>query len=331
MMKDAALLPGSMRHALPACLLAVLLLGLSGCSTSRPLPTPEHHNFCALNPGGMPPQSAPDDCLKEICREGRLERVEDLTETAPVSDWAEEGFCLFHPFDCYGALAIRDHVRQWEQDKARDGLWDRASLQGGLGDAARHAYLACLLTERYGGTFATGLLNAHEEDSTVMFSIGTATRGNRCCDKLMDLYNNRIGIGLAAQTRWMRGEGHVSTSPTPSLTLPALTQSARRPCYSGSPNDSTHSSRLHESSSPLVSLTCMVSPAWVHPKEYPSCPFLVFLNGTLLFTLFCRVTDSLIACGGHGDTLLSAYESHRLFKLLNSPHSRYVLGSSTKK
>jgi len=68
-----------------------------------------------------------------------------------------------------------------------------------VGDAARHAYLACMLTERFGNTFAKGLLDAHEEDSSVFFGFGERTGGNRCCDKLMDLHNNRVGMGLAEQ------------------------------------------------------------------------------------------------------------------------------------
>jgi len=82
---------------------------------------------------------------------------------------------------------------------ASAGFWSKSSLQGGLGDAARHAYLGCLLTERFGDNFAKGLLDAHEEDSTLMFGFGTAVGGNRCCDKLMDLHNNGIGIELAGQ------------------------------------------------------------------------------------------------------------------------------------
>jgi len=125
--------------------------------------------------------------------------MEDLTETAPVSAWAEESFCLFHPFDCVSALSVKRHVRKWEQDMAKAGLWDRTSLQSGLGDAARHAYLGCALSEQFGDVFAKGLLDAHEEDSSEMFGFGTHTTGNKCCNKVMDLHNNRIGIELAGQ------------------------------------------------------------------------------------------------------------------------------------
>lgn len=125
--------------------------------------------------------------------------MEDLTETAPVSAWAEESFCFFHPLDCVSALTVKKHVRKWEQDMANAGFWNRASLQSGLGDAARHAYLGCALSEQFGGVFAKGLLDAHEEDSSERFGFGTRTTGNKCCDKVMDLHNNRIGIELAGQ------------------------------------------------------------------------------------------------------------------------------------
>jgi len=55
------------------------------------------------------------------------------------------------------------------------------------------------LAERLGGTFAKGILDAHEEDSSVMFGFGTARDGNRCCDRIMDQYNKRVGIEPATQ------------------------------------------------------------------------------------------------------------------------------------
>jgi hypothetical protein len=179
-------------------LLAGLFL-LAGCTATLPTVPPDNTLTCSTYHGGPPPQYAPDDCRKEICVDGHQLSVEDLTESAPVSDWAEEAYCLFHPVDCFRALSVKKHVRKWEQDKADAGLWDRGSLQSGLGDAARHAYLACQLTEQFGGVFAKGLLDAHEEDSSVMFGFGKATISNKCCDKLMDLHNNRIGMELAGQ------------------------------------------------------------------------------------------------------------------------------------
>src|SRR5512133_13427 len=180
-------------------LLLLTFFVLAGCAATLPTVQQDGTVSCSTDPGQLPAQNAPDDCLKEVCLEGRLSSIEDLTETAPVSGWAEEAFCLLHPIDCFGALSVKKHVRQWEQNKVNAGLWDRASLQGGLGDAARHAYLVCTLTEQFGATFAKGLMDAHEEDNTVMFGFGTATSGNKCCDKVMDLYNNRIGIELAGQ------------------------------------------------------------------------------------------------------------------------------------
>lgn len=186
------------RFATLKSLLFLAMLCFAGCSATLPS-VQQNVVSCSTDSGNPLTQSAPDDCRKEICVAGRLSSIEDLTETAPVSWWAEETFCFLHPIDCFRALSVKKHVRQWEQDMAKAGFWDRASLQSGLGDAARHAYLVCTLTERFGATFAKGLMDAHEEDSTVLFGFGTATAGNKCCDKVMDLYNNGIGIELAGR------------------------------------------------------------------------------------------------------------------------------------
>jgi uncharacterized protein DUF6973 len=198
-MKDNNSIDIIRRYTLLMCLLLPALLCLAGCSATLPSITPESTVRCSTVAGETPPQNAPDDCRKEICVEDRLKSIEELTESAPVSGWAEEAFCLFHPIDCFGALSVKKHVRQWEQDKANAGFWDRASLQSGLGDAARHAYLGCTLAELFGDQFAKGLLDAYEEDSSVMFGFGTGKRVNKCCDKIMDLNNNRIGVELAHQ------------------------------------------------------------------------------------------------------------------------------------
>jgi len=195
-MSNTNSLPAIRRHALSLLLLLATLATLAGCSATRPSLTAEGAP-CSMLPGGVPPQNAPDDCRREICRDGHLTSIEDLTETAALSAWAEEGFCFLHPFNCFSAVTVKKQVRQWEQAMVKAGRWDQASLQGGLGDAARHGYLACRLTEEFGEKFAKGLLDAHEEDNTLMFGFGTATKGNRCCDKLTDLNNNRIGMELA--------------------------------------------------------------------------------------------------------------------------------------
>jgi hypothetical protein len=187
------------RYVLCTSLFVPFLLHLAGCAGRLPATIQDIGATCTMTSGDYPPQMASDDCSREICVAGHVMSSEDFSETAAVTDWALEKFCLFHPLDCFGALDVKNHVREWEQEKVREGLWSQASLQSGLGDAARHAYLACLLSGKFGGDFAKGLLDAHEEDSSVMFGFGTAKEGNRCCDKLMDLYNNRIGIQLASQ------------------------------------------------------------------------------------------------------------------------------------
>jgi hypothetical protein len=188
------------RYTQSRCLIVLaLLLSMTGCSTVLVPVKSDSTAGCFAIPEGTTYQNAPDDCLVETCRDGQLVSSEDLTETAPVSAWSEETFCLFHPVNCFRTFSIIRHVRQWEQNLATAGFWDKASLQGGLGDAARHAYLACILTERFGDVFAKGLLNAHEEDDSTIFGFGTATAGNKCCDKIMDKHNNRIGLELAGE------------------------------------------------------------------------------------------------------------------------------------
>ncbi|MBL0226067.1 MAG: hypothetical protein IPQ16_11000 [Geobacteraceae bacterium] len=169
-MEDTHQLKISRHRTFAACLLLAVLLCLAGCASTRP-PAAVDATLCTTAAGELPSQHAPDDCRRELCLDGRLTVVEELTETAAVFDWAEEGFCLMHPIDCFRALSVKDHVRQWEQDKAAAGLWDRASLQSGPGDAARHAYLGCLLTERFSEAFARGLLGPMKK--TVQSSSGS--------------------------------------------------------------------------------------------------------------------------------------------------------------
>lgn len=150
---------------------------------------------CAGAPDALPDLRG--DCTKEICVDGRIVAVEDLDDIAPVSGWAEEKFCFVHPVDCFRALKIKRREFVWEQNMASDGHWERKSLYNGLGDAARHAYLGCSLTERLGREFAEKLLDAHEDDSLAFFGFGERREVNKCCEKLMDLYNGRIGMNLA--------------------------------------------------------------------------------------------------------------------------------------
>jgi hypothetical protein len=136
-------------------------------------------------------------CKKEVCQDGKVVWVEDLTQTAPVDDWAEEKFCLRHPFKCYGAYGLKRKTEQWQ--KELDGkYWPEK--RNGLGDAVRHAHLACVLAERFGADFARGLTAAHEEESEYLIFFRKGAPGNPCCEKVMDLHNNEIGIGLAGKS-----------------------------------------------------------------------------------------------------------------------------------
>jgi len=146
----------------------------------------------------VPSQSACLDCKRETCENGQIVAVEDLTQTAPVDDWAEERFCLQHPINCYRAYTLKQKLEQWQKDLIGK-YWTDEGLHNGLGDGARHAYLMCELTERYGEAFARALGVAHEEDSEYLIFVQMGIPGNPCCEKASDLYNNKIGISLAGK------------------------------------------------------------------------------------------------------------------------------------
>lgn len=137
-------------------------------------------------------------CKQEMCIDGQIVRVDDLTPTAPVDDWAEERFCLQHPIDCYRAYALKQKLERWQKDLVGT-YWADEGLHNGLGDGARHAYLMCELTERYGADFARALGVAHEEDSEYLIFVRMGVPGNPCCEKATDLYNNEVGIMLAGK------------------------------------------------------------------------------------------------------------------------------------
>lgn len=171
--------------------LAVILSIISGCAAS----TPSINSNACIDNSFIPPQKASDDCKKEICSNGNIISIEDSTESAPVSDWAEEKFCLFHPIDCIRAYSFKKSTK-WDEDMTKE-YWGRASLHNGIGDAARHAYLICEMTTRFGNSFTKGLGEAHEEDSGYKIFSSEGGESNKCCEKIMDSYNNQIGIDLA--------------------------------------------------------------------------------------------------------------------------------------
>lgn len=144
----------------------------------------------------VPSPTACLDCKQESCRDGKIVLVEDPTLMAPVDDWAEERFCLRHPFNCYRAYALKQKLERWQKNLVGT-YWADEGLHNGLGDAARHAYLMCELTERYGEAFARALGVAHEEDSEYLIFVQMGIPGNPCCEKASDLYNNELGIRLA--------------------------------------------------------------------------------------------------------------------------------------
>lgn len=174
--------------------LAAMLSIISGCvASTRSL------NSGACIDDSFVSQNTPGDCKKEVCINGNIVSIEDLSQAAPVDDWAEEKFCLLHPINCYKAYTIKK-TSKWDQNMADLGkYWGRKSLHNGLGDAARHTYLMCIFAEQFGVDFARGLGVAHEEDSGYLIFSHKGGTGNPCCEKVTDLYNNEIGILLAGK------------------------------------------------------------------------------------------------------------------------------------
>lgn len=169
-----------------------IILALSGCAA----PTLSLKSDSCDVAGFTPSRNVYGLCKKEVCQDGKVVWLEDLTQTAPVDDWAEERFCLRHPINCYRAYALKRKTEQWQ--KGLDGkYW--TEKRNGLGDAARHAHLTCVLAERFGADFARGLSTAHEEDSEYLIFFRKGAPGNPCCEKVMDLHNNEIGILLAGK------------------------------------------------------------------------------------------------------------------------------------
>jgi Domain of unknown function (DUF6973) len=136
-----------------------------------------------------------------VCAGGKAVLVDDMDQTAPVNDWAEETYCLVHPVNCVVANRVKKEVVKWTEAIAdARTYWDRKSLHNGRGDAARHLYAGCRLAEELGPDAARDILRAHEDDSGYEpFGKNKGETGNPCCEKLMDLYNNEIGITLATQ------------------------------------------------------------------------------------------------------------------------------------
>ncbi len=174
-------------------LLVVALLLLGGCAASpgpRPSDACDAASFVAPRPAAA--------CGTEVCRGGKVSIVEDLTLMSPVDDWAEEKFCLRHPLDCLRAYPLKDKTEQW-QKSLMGKYWTKKDIRNGLYDAARHAHLMCVYAERFGADFARGLGIAHEEDSEYLIFSRKGAPSNPCCEKVMDLYNNEIGIMLATR------------------------------------------------------------------------------------------------------------------------------------
>ncbi len=172
-------------------LLVALISLLGGCVTA-PLEISREEGACVES------QFAPSRiaaCTREVCRDGRILVVEDLTQSAPVDDWAEERFCLQHPIKCLIANSLKERTERWQKGLTGK-YWSKDDEHNGPADAARHAHLMCTITERLGADFARQLGIAHEEDSAYLLFFRMAAPGNPCCEKVTDLHNNEVGIKL---------------------------------------------------------------------------------------------------------------------------------------
>lgn len=186
----------SSTEALPGlAALAVAALLASGCATTPP-PLTEAPACDAAT--FVPAAVAQAACRREVCRDGKVELIEDLAGVAPVDDWAEERFCARHPFSCLRAYGLKDKTNAWVKGLA-GRYWSKKDIRYGLGDAARHAHLMCVLAERFGAEFARGLGVAHESDSGYLLFARMGAPSNHCCERDMDLFNNEVGISLAGQ------------------------------------------------------------------------------------------------------------------------------------
>ena len=173
-----------------------ILLLISGCTTTT---HPVVSTSCK-DSDFVSSQPVLADCQKEICKDGKVVLEEDLIRAAPVDDWAEEKFCLLHLINCYKAYVIKQKVVKWTETIADEKkYWDRKSLHNGIGDGARHLYAGCLLAKEFGSDFARKTLLVHEEDSGHMAFGKKGETNNPCCEKMMDIYNNEIGISLAGK------------------------------------------------------------------------------------------------------------------------------------
>jgi hypothetical protein len=173
-----------------------ILLFLVGCATPPRVTLPATCNDKDFaSPAGLE-----GSCKKMVCVDGKPALVDDVFQTAPVDDWAEEKYCAFHLVNCTIARDIKKKVVKWTEGIAdAKTYWDRKSLHNGAGDAARHLYAGCLLAQELGPAAARDILNTHEEDSGHELFGKKGETGNPCCEKLMDLYNNEIGISLATR------------------------------------------------------------------------------------------------------------------------------------
>lgn len=115
---------------------------------------------------------------------------------------AEKRWVRHHPCAALKVRTITYLVRKEVIEYSRKNLVDTL-FNGGTADAFRHCYWMALCAQKIGSKKALSLGEAHEKGNREQFEKGLTEdailQDSISC--LMDLYNNRIGIGLVSDQK----------------------------------------------------------------------------------------------------------------------------------
>lgn len=120
---------------------------------------------------------------------------------------SEKRWVRRHPHAALKVRAITSIVRKEVIDYSRKNLVDTL-FNGGTADAFRHCYWMALCAQKIGSKKAQSLGEAHEKGNREQFEKGikedAVLQDSISC--LMDLHNNRIGIGIATDQKSIDAE-----------------------------------------------------------------------------------------------------------------------------
>jgi hypothetical protein len=115
---------------------------------------------------------------------------------------AEKRWVRQHPHAALKVRSITSIVRKEVIEYSRKNLVDTL-FNGGTADAFRHCYWMALCAQKIGSKKALSLGEAHEKGNREQFDKGltedAVLQDSISC--LMDLYNNRIGIGMVSDQK----------------------------------------------------------------------------------------------------------------------------------